>query len=171
MSPGTIAGDASRTLATFLGLFSASVLPTVSLLINGMTASGRSVLALDRLEAELQAALDAMFLLFGCVALVMAALFTLSISPPAILLRVPFLASEVLPRFGQAVVVCFTSVIVLRVGMLPAILRRALSLRHSIAVDEAKRKNAEKAPTSDDLMKAFSTHEDFGKSIPVDLQN
>lgn len=169
ISPGTISGDASRTLTTFLGLFSASVLPTISLLVNGMTASGRSVLALNDLEAELQAAMDAMFSLFGCVAVVMGALVALSVEPPAILSKVPYLTSEVLPRVGQGVVVLSSSFIILRVGILPAILRRTLEMRHKIAVDEAKRKNLEKAPTSADVLKAFPTHENFGKSINIDV--
>lgn len=169
ISPGVVSGDAARMLTTFLGLFSASVLPTITLLVNGMTANGRSVLALNELEAELQAAMDALFLLFGCVAIVIGALVALSIEPPAILARVPYLTSEILPRMGQLTAVVFSSLILLRVGTLPAILRRALAMRHKIAVDEAKRKNAEKAPTSSDLMKAFPTHEDFGKSIPIDV--
>ena len=45
--PETFSGDASRLFVTFLGLFSASVLPTISLIIGGMTASGRSVQALE----------------------------------------------------------------------------------------------------------------------------
>lgn len=42
-------------------------------------------------------------------------------------------------------------------------------MRHKIAVDEAKRKNLEKAPTSADVLKAFPTHENFGKSINIDV--
>lgn len=168
ISPGTITGDAGRMLVTFLGLVSASVLPTISLLVSSMTASGRSVLALDELAAELEAAMDAMFLLFGCVAVVVGALVALTIPPPSLLTKIPYLTSEILPRSGQMVVIAFSAITLLRVGQVPAILRRSLSIRHKIAVDEARRKTLEKAPTSAATKAYFKNHPDFGKTVNLE---
>ena len=169
MSPGTIVGDTSRMLVTFLGLVAASILPTISLLVNSMTASGRSVLAIDELNAELQAAMDALFLIFGCAAVAVGALVALSTPPPPLLTRVPYLATEILPRAGQAIVIVFSMVTALRTGQIPAILRRSLAVRHKIAAEEARRKTLEKGPTPASVRAAFATHPDFGKT--VDLQD
>lgn len=168
LSPGTVTGDTGRMMVTFLGLVSASILPTISLLVGSMTASGRSVLALDELNAELHAAMDALFLMFGSVAVVVGALVALSTPPPVAITGLPYLTSEVLPRVGQAVVVIFSALILLRVGQIPAILRRSLAIRHKIATDEARRKILERAPAPDASRAAFPTHPDFGKSVKIE---
>lgn len=168
ISPDTITGDAGRMLVTFLGLVSASILPTISLLVNSMTSSGRSVLVLDELESELQSAMDALFLLFGCVAVVVGALVALTIPPPSLLTKIPYLTSEILPRMGQMIVVAFSAITLLRIGQIPAILRRSLSIRHKIAVDEARRKTLEKAPTSAATKASFANHPDFGKTVNLE---
>lgn len=156
-------------LSTFLGLFSACLLPTITLLVNGMTASGRSVHAIERLDAELRAAMDALLFMFGNTALAFAALLTLSIHPPSLLLeRVPLLTAEVLPRLGQAVVVLTVAAIVVRAGQIPGILRRALASRKEIAVEEAKRKLAEQVPDSGAIRTMFLTDPEFGRSLSLD---
>ena len=163
-----ITDDTGRMLVTFLGLVSASILPTISLLVNSMAAAGRSVLAIDELNDELNAAMDALFLLFGSVAVVVAALVALSIPPPPLLLEVPVLANEILPRAGQAIVAVFSALTLTRIGQIPAILRRSLAVRHKIAVDEARRKTLEKAPKADEVKAAFATHPDFGATVSLD---
>jgi hypothetical protein len=168
LSPETVSGDAGGMLVTFLGLVSASILPTISLLVNSMTASGRSVQAVNRLEVELQAAMDALFLLFGCVAVAVGALVALTTEPPGLLIHVPYLTSEIFPRLGQCVVVTALVTILLRVGQIPGILRRSLSIRHEIAVDEAKRELAEKVPDGPAIRKAFSNNPDFGKTVNLE---
>ena len=165
ITPGTITGESGRMLVTFLGLVSASILPTISLLINSMSASGRSVKAVNELESELQNAMDALFLLFGCVALVVGALVALITPAPIFLNKVPYLTAEILPRLGQAIVFLATTMILLRIGHIPGILRRALSIRHKIALDEARRSTIENAPTSSTSRAAFPTHPEFGKSV------
>ena len=167
LTPGTISGDARSMLITFLGLFSASILPTVSLLVNSMTTGGRSIHSIQKLESELQAAMDALFLLFGCIAVAVGALIALAISPPVMLTRVPYLTTEVLPRIGQALVVCAASTIVLRAGQIPAILRRSLAVRYEIALTEARRKLADNAPEPGATRQAFPNHPDFGKVVPL----
>ncbi|MDR7058769.1 MULTISPECIES: hypothetical protein [unclassified Sphingopyxis] len=168
LAPGAITADAGRMLVTFLGLVSASILPTVSLLINSMTASGRSVMALDELESELHAAMDGLLLLFGCVAVVVAALVALATPPGELFTKVPYLTSQILPRSGQATVVVFSAIILSRVGQIPAVLRRSLIVRHKIAVEEARRKTLEKAPAAGSGQQMFATHPDFGKSVRLD---
>jgi hypothetical protein len=168
MNPGTISGDAGRMLATFLGLVSASILPTISLMIGNMTTNGRSVLALDELRAELDSAMDALFLLFGCVGIVIAGLAALAIEPPASLHEIPYLTSDILPRSGQAIVVIAATLILSRAGQIPAILRRTLLIRHKIAVDEARKKTNENVPDPDMIKKAYSTHPDFGKVVKLE---
>jgi hypothetical protein len=141
------------------------------LLINSMTASGRSVQAIERLEQELKAAIDALFLLFGCVALSIAALLSLSIQPAAFMTKVPYLTTEILPRIGQALVVGPTAMVVWRAGRIPAILRRALEIRREIAIDEARRKVLENAPTAEALRQGYATRENFGRTVTLqDLQ-
>ena len=168
LTPGTISGDVRSLLITFLGLIAASILPTISLLVNSMTASGRSVKAINRLHVELEAAMDALFFLFGCVAVAVGALVTLAIPPPEVFAKIPYLSTDVLPRGGQAVVVCAVTMILIRAGQIPAILRGSLSVRHEIAVAEARRKLAENAPKPGAMKQAYANHPDFGKVVTLD---
>lgn len=168
LTPGTISGDGSRMLVTFLGLFSASLLPTITLLVNGMTASGRSVQAIENLDTEIRAAMDALLFMFGCIAIAFAGLMALSIESPRVLKQLPLLTSEVLPRGGQAVVVSGVIAIVARAGQIPAILRRALAMRKEIAIEEARRKLMDKAPDAAAIRASFSNHPDFGKVVTLD---
>jgi hypothetical protein len=167
LSPGTISGDGSRMLATFLGLFSASLLPTITILVNGMTGSGRSVQAIENLDREIRDAMDALLFMFGCTAVAFLSLMSLSITPFSLLNRVPLLTSEVLPRLGQAIVVLAVAAIITRAGQIPAILRRTLTMRKDIAVEEARRKIIEKAPDALAVRASFATHPDFGKVVPL----
>src|SRR3546814_19420865 len=98
LTPGTLSGESVRLLVTFLGLVAASILPTISLLVNSMTASGRSVKAVDELEHELQSAMDALFMLFGCVGIAVVALVSIATQTAAILTRIPYLNSEKIGR-------------------------------------------------------------------------
>src|SRR3546814_19535425 len=92
----------------------------------------------DLLEHELQSAMDALFMLFGCVGIAVVALVSLATQPAAILTRITYLTSEILPRLGQTVVVGASAITLMRIGTIPAILRRSLSVRHRIAIDEAQ---------------------------------
>ncbi|MBW4025194.1 MAG: hypothetical protein HIU92_19050 [Proteobacteria bacterium] len=167
---GTLSGDAGRLLVTFLGLVSASILPTISLILGSMTASGRSVKALDELQAELTAAMDALFLLFGLVGVSVIALLSLAIPTPPLLAHVPYLPT-ILERSGQGIVFGAATLIVMRAGQIPGILRRSMNIRHKIAVDEARRRTLEKAPDPGTMKDAFPTHPDFGKTVDLeDLQ-
>src|SRR3546814_11663537 len=81
LTPGTLSGESVRLLVTSLGLVAASILPTISLLVNSMTASGRSVKAVDELEHELHSTMEPLFMLFGCVGIAFFALVSLTTHP------------------------------------------------------------------------------------------
>lgn len=163
--PGTISSEAGRVLVTFLGLVAASILPTITLLINSMTPNGRSVYTINKLDEELQAAMDALFLLFGGICLAVIALVSLAIPSPSMFTFVPYLSSEVLPRAGQAIVGGTTALVLWRIGQIPGILRRTLKVRHEAALEEAKLKLAANAPDGGAIRKGFATHPDFGKPV------
>ncbi|MCZ7494139.1 hypothetical protein O8B39_06490 [Agrobacterium rhizogenes] len=167
ISPGTISGDASRVLATFLGLFAASVLPTVTLLVNTMTGSGRSIQAIDKLAADLEIAMDAMFFLFGCIGISIASLLMLSIEPPVWLRDIPYITSEVLPRIGQMLVIAPAGIVVWRAGQITGILRQCLKTRHEIAKIEAKAKLEKNVPSSASVKQSFATHREFGRVVSL----
>ena len=167
LAPGTITGDISRMLVTFLGLFSASLLPTITLLVNGMTANGRSVQGLEKLNAEISAAMDALLFMFGCIAVAFLGLMILSI-PPTFLNKIPFLTTEILPRFGQAVVLTSVIAIVRRSSQIPAILRKTLAMRKDITIEEARKKLKDKLLSASEIRESFSRHPDFGEVINID---
>jgi hypothetical protein len=168
MTPGAVSGDAGRVLATFLGLLSAGLLPTVTLLVNSMTSGGRSVQEIERLEHELNAAIDVLFLLFGCVVLSIGALVSLAVQPPVFLNRVPHLTTEILPRVGQALLVGPTFFVIWKAGTIPAAMRKALEIKREIAVDEARSKINEKALSHEALRQGYATTENFGRSVSVE---
>lgn len=171
LSPAALHGDPARLLTTFLGLVSASILPTISLILGSMTTGGRSVAAINRLQTELALAMDALFLLLGSVGVIFAAVFLLGMAPPAVLEPIPYLTDQILPRFGQSLVVGGTALILMRAGQIPTILRRSLVIRHEIAVDEAKKKTIENAAKVPDVKTMFARDPDFGTSVRLsDLQ-
>ncbi|WP_308720882.1 hypothetical protein [Komagataeibacter xylinus] len=159
-----------RTLITFLGLVSASILPTVSLIMGSMTANGRSVSALKALRAELAAAVDALFFILGLVGLIVFTLVVRSLQMPDVLRAIPYVHA-IIVRGSQAFVVGCTAMTLLCATQIPAILRRSLDIRYQIAVDEARRKTSENAPPPGEMAKHFSTDPEFGKSFPLRSQN
>nr|WP_314075212.1 hypothetical protein [uncultured Roseococcus sp.] len=125
-----------------------------------MTASGRSIKAINELENELKSAIDALFFLFGCTVLAVGTLVILS-------LKLRLFGLGIAPRVGQAVVVATVAMVFWRAGQIPAILRRTLAIRRDIAVAEARRDLAEKAPEAGAVRQSFATHPEFGKVISL----
>ncbi len=172
--PGVFAGDAGRVLVTFLGLISASILPTISLLVGNMTASGRSVKALGELRDELGLAIDTLFELFGLVAVAVLTLMLLSLPSPLLFLvdQLPRaygnLIEQVPPRFGQGLLLSCVFVVVRRSGSIPAVIRKSLEIRAEIAAEEARRKTAENAPKPSEVASAFKTKPGFGRIRPLE---
>lgn len=71
---------------------------------------------------------------------------------------------------AQAAEATLVALVALRSGQIPAILRRAI--RRDIAVDEARRKAIESAPTAEAARQAFSKQEDFGRVVNLsDIEN
>ncbi|MCR0980660.1 hypothetical protein NRP21_01195 [Roseomonas pecuniae] len=167
LPPGTISGDTRTLLVTFVGIISASILPTVTLLVNAMTAGGRSVHSINQLETEMQAAMDALFFILGCALVTLLGLVLLSVKVPEFLGNLPRPNVGLVPRASQAILLAGASMVILRAGQIPAILRRSLSIRHEIALDEARRKVNDKVPSSDELRRSFANHPDFGKIVPL----
>ena len=167
LQPALLHGDPARLLSTFLGLVSASILPSISLILASLTTGGRSVAAIDRLRDELMAATNALLQLLGIVGIVFAAVFTLGVPTPTLLGRLPLLATEILPRLGQAIVVGGAALIVSRAQLVPAILRRCLRIRHEIAADEARKKTVENAAKVGEAQKFFPRDASFGQSVPL----
>jgi hypothetical protein len=168
LPPGTLTADGARMLVTFLGLVAASIMPAITLLVGSLTSGGRSVLAIQNLDRELQVAIDALFLLFGCVCIIVLCLVALNTPPIAMLKVIPHLTSEILPRLGQVFVVAISSLILIRIGMIPAIIRRVLEIRTQNAVEEARRKIMEMAPDSAKIRQSFETKAEFGKTINLE---
>lgn len=167
--PGILGGDVGRIFVIFLGLVAASVLPTVSLLINSMSSNGRSVLSINNLKDEISIAVDALFLLFGCVVVIIGFLVAISIPFPfpSWVTKVTVFGVFVPYALGQTAILFLTSLIILRIGQIPAILRRSLLVRHEIAVTEAQRKIRESSISTTRAADIFPKREGFGRSIDI----
>lgn len=163
---GVFDGDAGRLLVTFMGLVAASILPSITLLMNSMTKSVGSVKAINDLNTELTASIDALLLLMGLAGIAVFALISLAIPSPAFVNYVAFLPG-LLSRIGQATVAGCAALTLLRVSQIPAILRRSLAVRHKIALDESRRSTLEKAPGPLEVKSAFPTTPGFGKTVTL----
>lgn len=166
MTPGSLVGEPSRLLTTFLGLVAASILPTISLIVGGMVTGGRSVKSLGELGAELEQTISVLFAIFGLIALAMLVLMTLAIPMPFGAL-VPNSLRPVPAIIGQGFVGFIGVLVVCKSGTVPGAIRRALSLRTDIALDEARRKTVERA--GDAAAKTgFQTKSGFGRITNLD---
>lgn len=165
-------GELPRLLVTFLGLVASSVLPTISLTIGSMSATGRSIKGINLLHRELANTIQKLVAIFLTSVVCFGSLIALA------------LTSDL--RFGEMVVFGFTTeghsalrwalkgifglslaMIVLRSAAIPSILLRALSIKHEIALDEAKRALNDAAPSDIDVRAAFATSEGFGRKVKV----
>lgn len=168
LPPGVFAGEAGRLLTTFLGLVAASILPTISLIVGGMVIGSRSVKHLGDLGAELGKTVDALFGIFGLIAVTVIVLMSLAIPIP-FGDHIPSVLVSVPSRIGQGFVGFFGMLIVSRSGAIPAAIRQTLSLRTTIAVDEARKKTNEKADVVKEKARAgFSTKEGFGRTTRLE---
>jgi Na+/H+-dicarboxylate symporter len=164
---GIIAGEPSRLLVTFLGIVSASILPTISLLVGSMAAGGRSVQGLDRLNRQLRRAMMALFTVFAAVGVAILFLLALTVPTPAALDRLPITLTHLPNHLGQGAAVAACIFVLMRARFIPGILLTALTIRHEIAADDARKKLMEKSPSQEELQRMFANHPDFGKSIGV----
>ncbi|WP_158247959.1 hypothetical protein [Paracoccus sp. SY] len=157
-------------LVTFLGLVSASILPTVSLVIGSLSSSGRSVMKIDELAQELSRAVHTLFSILGLVAAVVALLMVIAVVPdtpwrlPYFLIQVPDAARRAL----QSLALLFAVAATLEAVKIPRILARVLSIKKDIAIFEARKALADKSPSDADVRQMFAKKEGFGNTIPLD---
>nr|WP_313041026.1 hypothetical protein [Brevundimonas diminuta] len=164
LPPGVFAGEAGRLLTTFLGLVAASILPTISLIVGGMVVGSRSVQHLGDLGSELGRTVDALFGIFGLIALTVIVLMALAIQTPFGDYIPPVLASAP-SRIGQGFVAFLGMLIVSRSGAIPGAISKSLSLRTTIAVDEARKRTVEQADVAKVKTRSgFVTKEGFGRT-------
>lgn len=170
LPPALLMGDPSRMLVTFLGLVSASILPTVSLVIGSLSSSGRSVMKIDELAQELTQAMRSLFSILGLVGIVVVLLMMIAFVPD-IGWRLPFSSVEVpdAARRGlQSLAVLFTVAATIEATTIPQILARVLRIKRDIAILEARKALAETSPSDADIRQMFAKKDGFGKTIPLD---
>ena len=172
LPPGVLGGEAGRLLTTFLGLVAASILPTISLIVGGMVMNGRSVQHLEDLGVEVGRTVDALFGIFGLIAMTVVMLMALSIPTP-FGEYIPEILQSFPSRSGQGLVGALGVLTVSRSGAIPAAIRKSLTLRTAIAVEEARKRTNEKAEAVKATARAgFSTKEGFGRTTQLeDLQS
>lgn len=167
LPPGVFGGEAGRLLTTFLGFVTASILPTVSLIVGGMVVGGRSVKHLDDLGKELTSTVDALFGVFGLIGLTVVILMTLAIPTP-FAEHIPEAAQSVPSRVGQGLVGFVGLLAIARSGTIPGAIRRSLNLRTAIAVDEARKKAEENGDAAKTKARAgFATKAGYGRTIKI----
>lgn len=162
---GVLTGDAGRVLATFLGLVAASILPTISLIVGGLTPGGRSVKHLKDLADELQRTISALFAIFGMVAAAVATLVLLTIPNP--LIELLPMGQSIPTRLAQGVIGALAVLTVAKSGTVPGAIRKSLQIRADLAVQDARRRLGEKAITAAPPA-AFATREGFGRVRSVE---
>lgn len=157
-------------LVTFLGLVSASILPTVSLVIGSLSSSGRSVMKIDDLAQELGRAVRTLFSILGLVAAVVMLLMLGAIMPqvgwhpPLVPLAVPDAAR----RSVQSLAILLTVAAAIEALAIPRILNRVLAIKRDIAIHEARKALTEHSPSEAEIRQMFATREGFGKAVLLD---
>lgn len=169
--PTVLSGGPTTMVVTFLGLVSASILPSVSLVIGSMSASGRSVLKIDELATELAHAIRLLFSTLGLVAVVVVLLLILSFLPN-VSWHVPLFVSAEVPdlarRCLQALAAMITVIAVIRALNIPKILYRVLEIKKEIAVFEARKNLRDNAPSETQIRDMFPRKEGFGKTVSLE---
>ena len=146
----------------FLGLFAASALPTVSLLMQSMTSATRSVKRVDNLYNELSAAIDSLFRILGTAGVATVALLLNSVTTPEVLGVLN--TFDALERLGNAVAGAAIVYLISEAGKIPSIIRRSLKIRYEVAREEAKRRTNANVPAGAEIKSYFTTKEGFGKT-------
>lgn len=170
LPPAILIGDPSRMLVTFLGLVSASILPTVSLVIGSLSSSGRSVMKIDELAQELARAVHTLFSILGLVAVVVALLMVIAVVPD-IGWRLPYGLTQIpdaARRSLQSLALLFAVAATIEAVKIPRILARVLAIKREIAIFEARKALADKSPSDGDVRQMFPKKEGFGKTVPLD---
>ncbi|MFD1914154.1 hypothetical protein [Halodurantibacterium flavum] len=170
--PALFAGEPVRMLVTFLGLVSASILPTVSLAITSMSGTGRSVQKINELYDDVRQNTAALFRTLAYVAFVFAALLVFTMTPVVNLDTVVLGQAIYLPDAARRVVqlVVFASAVhaVSEAYRIPKTFRSVLAIKRDIAVYEARKHIREAAPGEAEIKQIFPKKEGFGKSVSLE---
>lgn len=158
-------------LVIFVGLFAASILPTISLLMTNLRSEGRSVQGLIALRDETLQSVNVLLFLFGCAAIAVASVFIVTAGVPRLLFSVPVIGDILrhrwgvilVPALGQGTTLFFVGLIVARAGLFPTAIRKTLGATADIAIEEARRRTIENAPAPGETAQSFKTREGFGR--------
>ena len=170
---GTISGEPTRLLVTFLGIISASILPTTSLVVGAISADGRSVFGLRRLFDELRQAVTSLLTILALAGLSVLGLLlhSLPVGKP-VYVQLPSLRLDLTALFQQvsqatALYVCAVTAIY-ALGIYP-ILSGVLKIKYDIARHSATEHVGKQIPAPDVLKASFKNPEGFGKKrdLPV----
>lgn len=167
MPPQTLNEEAAQLLSVVLGLIAAGILPAATLLVNTVSAEGRSVKALSSLGEETRGLVRNLFMLLAWVALAVCALLILFIPPPWEAWG-SFVGDDVSRQLGQAMALGLLGGVLDRTRTIPSAVFRCLDLRLGIAVDEARQKLRESAPAPGEAAVHFQTKPGFGAMRPVE---
>ncbi|MDZ7908269.1 MAG: hypothetical protein U5N10_08665 [Gemmobacter sp.] len=159
-------------LVTFMGLVSASILPTISLAITSMSGTGRSVQKINELYTDLRENSAALFRTLGRVGFVFAALVAFAMVPVwGFELSVLGLTVEIPDAARRAVqVVIFTTAVlaVFEAFHIPKTFLKVLTMKRDIAVYEARKAVRENTPADAEIKQIFPKKEGFGRTVSLE---
>ena len=170
--PALFAGEPVRMLVTFMGLLSASILPTVSLAIGSMSGTGRSVQKINELYTDLRVNAAALFRTLACVAFVFAALVAFAMMPVCnlkmVLIEQQISIPDVARRAVQLIVFSGTVLAVCEGYRIPQTFLKVLAVKRDIAVYEARKEIRDNAPSEVEIKQMFPKKEGFGKTVGLE---
>lgn len=166
-----VSPDVVRLLVTFLGLLAAGVLPSITLVLNSMVATGKSVQRINELYAELRAAIHQLYAVFAWVLISFFSLLLLTALPEFTYVLVMLEREVDLHALASAVLVAAAAAsfvgATLKGLAIPRILDRALVLRAEIAQASAIEEVQTRAPKEADVRKHFAKHPNHGRRTSV----
>ena len=169
IAPDKIAGAPINMIITFLGLVSASILPTVSLAIGSMSGTGRSVQKINELYVDLRSNTLALFRTLAHVAFVLAALVVFSLTPVVeanfSIWGVPFSIPDAARRFVQIGVFGGAVLAIGQANRIPQTFLKVLNIKREIAVFEAQKEVRANAPKEAEIKQIFPKKEGHGRTI------
>jgi hypothetical protein len=164
---GAITPDAAKLLVTFMGFVAASALPTATLMVNSLTANGRSVRLLLDLGSEMRRMLRALFGVLGLTGVSVLALVALTVPTPW---QLPSFLGQwaIRSHIGQAVALASIFFTLDATRVIPRSFFRCLGFKLDIAVEEARQKTADNAPKPGEMSGSFKTKPGFGAVRSLD---
>ncbi|MCV2449513.1 hypothetical protein [Paracoccus sp. DMF] len=159
-------------LVTFMGLVSASVLPTVSLAIGSMSGTGRSVQKIEELYRDLRESSAALFRTLICVGLVFAALVAFAMTPiwnvEFVLRERTFHVPDAARRLVQVLIFGGSVLAVWQAYRIPKTFLKVLTIKRDIATYEARKEIRANAPGEAEIKQLFPKKEGFGKTVNLE---